>query len=84
MLILSSYGFGPAKKLWYKCFLVNFIKVLRTIFFKNAYGRLVLCFSSRENFFKDGQVDYMLANNTLNKFHFHKRFEKKKSQDKNY
>ena len=41
-------GFRPAillkKKLWHRCFPVNFAKLLRTPFLQNTSGRLLLCF----------------------------------------
>ena len=39
-------GLRPAtllkKRLWYRCFLVNFVKFLRTPFLQNTYRRLLL------------------------------------------
>ena len=41
-------GLRPAvllkKKLWHRCFPVNFAKFLRTPFLQNTSGRLLLCF----------------------------------------
>ena len=35
------------KRLWHRCFLVNFAKFLRTPFFQNTSGRLRLCYARR-------------------------------------
>ena len=47
-------GLRPAtllkKRLWYGCFPVNFVKLLRTPFFKNISGRLLLCFEQGQIF----------------------------------
>ena len=38
------------KRLWYRCFPVNFVKLLRTPFLQNTYGRLLLCFEHAQIF----------------------------------
>ena len=47
-------GLRPAtllkKKLWYRCLLVNFVKLLRTPFLQNTSGRLFLCFEHAQIF----------------------------------
>ena len=46
-------GLRPAtllkKRLWYRCFSVNFAKVLRTTFLQNTSGRLLLAFQWNSN-----------------------------------
>ena len=47
-------GLSPAtllkKRLWHRCFPVNFAKFLRTPFLQNASGRLLLQYLSKETF----------------------------------
>ena len=38
------------KKLWYRCLPLNFVKLLRTPFFQNTSGRLLLCFEHAQIF----------------------------------
>ena len=44
----SCAGLRPAtllkRRLWHRCFPVNFMKFLRTPFLQNTYGRLLLSF----------------------------------------
>ena len=43
-------GLRPAtllkKRLWHRCFPMNFAKFLRTIFLQNTSGQLLLCFKA--------------------------------------
>ena len=47
-------GLRPAtffkKRLWYRCFPVNFVKLLRAPFLQNTSGRLLLCFEHAQIF----------------------------------
>ena len=55
-------GLRPAtllkKRLWHWCFLVNFVKFLRTVFLQNTSGRLLLAL---KNIQKIGRLTDFLA-----------------------
>ena len=54
LFINKVAGLRPAtllkKRLWYRCFPVNFVKLLRTPFLQNTSGRLLLCFEHAQIF----------------------------------
>ena len=54
LFINKVAGLRPAtllkKRLWYRCFPVNFVKRLRTHFLQNTSGRLLLCFEHAQIF----------------------------------
>ena len=54
LFINKVAGLRPAtllkKRLWYRCFPVNFVKLLRTSLLQSTSGRLLLCFEHAQIF----------------------------------